>query len=117
MKGRKIKPIVLWQKILSLSLTLVLISITAIQASHDHPNSISVHPGGDHSFVSAIEKCAICGYLANHQGKKAYLSHSSALAPLAKPVTLVFIAYAGTYKFTLQGFINKGPPAAVSQAA
>ncbi|WP_256011923.1 hypothetical protein [Desertivirga xinjiangensis] len=58
-----------------------------------------------------VDSCRICDYLAHKQGRELYLSFPPQLVlPILEPVMRNTPVIAVNYKFTLQGFTNKGPP-------
>lgn len=99
--------------IMSLLLAFVFISITAIQALHKHNYSSPKDDADDTEYVYSSEKCLVCDYMVHKQSHYAHLDYPPVvIAPVTKAVTLLSKSYAGIYKFTLQGFTNKGPPVA-----
>lgn len=97
---------------MSLVLAFVFIAITAVQAFHKHNNTSAKDDSEDTEYVYANEKCSVCDYVVHKQSNYAHMYHPPVLmAPVTKAVTLLSKCYAGVYKFTLQGFTNKGPPA------
>ncbi|WP_295768629.1 hypothetical protein [uncultured Mucilaginibacter sp.] len=97
---------------LSLMLALAFLFITAVQAFHKHNYTSAKNDSDETEYVYAAEKCSICDYVVHKQSNFAHLHHPPVVAvPVTKAVTLLTKSYAGIYKFTLQGFTNKGPPA------
>lgn len=98
-------------------LVMLFLSISVAQILHSHPK-VSATPhthqhdlDGGHQ-LSAADKCLICDYLAHQQSKEFYISHPLVLnVPLPDAITLNTNVFVGNYKFSLQGFTNKGPPA------
>jgi len=96
-------------------LVCLLLSIVLVQGFHLHPEQVACeHPGTEqkeeqHSFQT--EKCKICDYLI-HKKEKEICPDASYLQAqfLPLPVRAGGYLLAGTYKCTLQGFTNKGPP-------
>jgi hypothetical protein len=99
-------------KFLSGSIAVLLLSITAIQALHHHASATYYDDGSENrEYVDSTNKCAVCDYLSHQHNKEFHLPAPVLVtAPVIKPVTLRCRSYAGIYKFTLQGFTNKGPP-------
>ncbi|MCC8409813.1 hypothetical protein LJ707_12825 [Mucilaginibacter sp. UR6-1] len=99
--------------IVSLLLAFVFMAITAVQAFHRHNyQSLNDNNDDDTEYVYASEKCAVCDYIVHKQSHHAHLAYPPVIGiPVTKAVTLLSKTFAGNYKFTLQGFTNKGPPA------
>ncbi len=86
--------------------------ITAVQAFHNHNTTSLPLNDDDTEYVYSSEKCFICYYVIHKQSHQLHLAYPPVLIkPVTKAVTLLSRSYAGIYKFTLQGFTNKGPPA------
>lgn len=98
-------------------LVLLFLCISVAQIFHSHAKVAALEQvaGHDHDGqdqVAAAEECMICDYLAHQQSKEFYISHPLVLAvPLPDAITLNTNVFVGNYKFSLQGFTNKGPPA------
>ncbi len=102
----------LLSKIISMLLVFLFTAITAIQALHKHQTAGIDRDDADTEYVYSSEKCSICDYLVQKRSHHAHLSYPPVITvPVTKAVTLLTRCYAGVYKFTLQGFTNKGPPA------
>lgn len=96
----------------SLLMAFVFMAITAVQAFHKHTYPSLADNDDDTEYVYSSEKCAVCDYIVHKQTNHAHLSYPPVMGiPVTKAVTLLSKSFAGTYKFTLQGFTNKGPPA------
>lgn len=94
---------------LLLVLAFALISVAQILHSHALENDTETI---QKESVSLSEKCGICDYIIHKQGKEVVLTAPYAFAvPLPEAVVITSGVFAGIYKFTLQGFTNKGPPA------
>ena len=100
-------------KLASLLLVTLFFSISVIQASHNHKFSTPPKQSFNSSDekVSEANSCQICDYLAHIQSKQLFIVYAAVLV-LAVSVPALFQRYSfvGNYKFTLQGFTNKGPP-------
>jgi len=98
----------------ALLLVVLFLSITIVQALHSHKSCLQIEQSFNSSdeTVSNSNPCQLCDYLTHEQGKQLFISYGSALV-LSVPEPIVFHAhnFIGNYKFTLQGFTNKGPPA------
>jgi hypothetical protein len=105
-------------KAMSVGMAMLLLCITVIQALHHHATPTDGNDVCDsREYVYSTNKCAVCDYLSHHQFEEYHLPVvDQILVPVIKPVTLLSRSYAGAYKFTLQGFTNKGPPS-VSRVA
>ena len=65
----------------------------------------------DKDSVSDTEDCKLCDYYSDQQGKQLFLHYPPVLIiSLPATETLNTHVVIGNYKFTLQGFTNKGPP-------
>ncbi|TWR26520.1 hypothetical protein FPZ43_15310 [Mucilaginibacter pallidiroseus] len=107
------KPVGTTSVFIALLLALVFVFITTVQAFHKHSYTSLKDDLGDTEYVYSAEKCSICDYVLHKQSHYANLAYAPVInAPLTKAVTLLSRSYAGIYKFTLQGFTNKGPPVA-----
>lgn len=92
-------------------LVFVFIAITAVQVLHKHQNARIDQDDADTEYAYSPEKCSVCDYIVQKQSHHAHWSCPSIITvPVTKAVTLLTRCYAGVYKFTLQGFTNKGPP-------
>jgi hypothetical protein len=112
LKNKRNKSIFHPLKALSLSMAMLFLFLTTIQALHQHFIAIQKEDvSNGQEYLKVSDTCAVCDYL-NHQHNKEFHLPAPVLvtAPIAKPVTLLSRSYAGIYKFTLQGFTNKGPP-------
>lgn len=101
-----------FQQVVSVLLLLLFLSIPVVQAFHHHDKATPSETSDDQEGVSAaVSKCKICEYAAHSQGKEWQVSYPPVLdVPLPKAIVLGIKVYARIYKFTLQGFSNKGPP-------
>ncbi|MCK7556479.1 hypothetical protein MKQ70_16230 [Chitinophaga sedimenti] len=96
------------RKVSALLLLLLLFSATVIQTLHTHPAAIDFSISEDEE---AAGDCSICDHYyhqANAAIEPAYPPVFD--TPLPAPVVHHGRTYARIYKFTLQGFSNKGPP-------
>jgi len=98
----------------ALLLVVLFLSITIVQALHSHKSCSPIEQSVNSSdeTVSNSNPCQLCDYLTHEQGKPLFIAYGSALV-LSVPEPIVFHLhnFIGNYKFTLQGFTNKGPPA------
>lgn len=101
-----------WQQVMAYLLLLLSLSTPVAQAFHHHHYVPRDEQTEDQEYLRAAEnKCSLCDYYAHNHGKEMYLSYPPVVeTPLPPPVTLGTRVYARIYKFTLQGFSNKGPP-------
>jgi hypothetical protein len=61
--------------------------------------------------VSQANPCQFCDYLAHIQGKQLFFVYAAVLVlAISLPISFQPHSFVGNYKFTLQGFTNKGPP-------
>jgi hypothetical protein len=98
----------------SFLLIVLFLSISVVQAFHNHDQIVNTEQSDDNDYVSASNKCQLCAYSTHKQGKEFYLNYPLIqLLPALKPERLNTNVFVGNYKFTLQGFTNKGPPAVI----
>jgi hypothetical protein len=100
----------------SFLLVCLLLFISAAQVLHTHPDRhCDEHEQcGDKEQLQGLDKCAVCDYDHHVQGKQIF-SHQSLIVVVALPQTRTINTRVliGNYKFSLQGYTNKGPPFAV----
>ena len=95
---------------------MLFLSISVIQALHSHNRPVQTEQGtNDEDTVSASDQCQLCDYFTQKQGKQLFLSYAPVLIlPIPEPIPYNTKIFIGNYKFTLQGFTNKGPPALIA---
>jgi hypothetical protein len=97
----------------SLLLVTLFLSISAIPALHTHKSNVQSEQSsysGDEK-VSEANACQICDYLAHTQNKQLFIVYAEVLVlAVSLPISFQPHSFVGNYKFTLQGFTNKGPP-------
>ena len=108
-----IRPVI--YRIISLIMVVLVMSISVVQIFHSHTDDHHPIKTGEKEYTQAIEKCDICDFLVHKQQKEFLLPGSQQTEmpqwfSVAKPMT----GSVNFYKFTLPGFTNKGPPAALS---
>lgn len=113
--GRKSSGIQL-QRAGSFLLVWLFLFISAAQVLHAHAD---IHGDeheqcGDKEQLQGLDKCAVCDYYHHVQGKQIF-SHQPIIVVVALPQTRAINTRVliGNYKFSLQGYTNKGPPFAV----
>ncbi|WP_231426836.1 MULTISPECIES: hypothetical protein [Pedobacter] len=85
--------------------------ISFVQITHAHSNNDIEHVGDQKENVSFTEKCSICDYLVHKHGKDILLPPPFSISYVLPDINTQFTGvFVGNYKFTLQGFTNKGPP-------
>jgi hypothetical protein len=97
----------------SLLLVTLFLSISAIPALHTHKSSVQSEQSSEssHEKISEANPCPICNYLAHTQNKQLFIVYAAVLVlAVSLPITFQPHSFVGNYKFTLQGFTNKGPP-------
>jgi hypothetical protein len=96
----------------SLLLVLLFLSITVVQAFHRHDQVVKTEQSsGDEDTLSSIDDCQLCDYFTHKQGKQLFFTYPPVIVlPLPEPISYSTAIFLGNYKFTLQGFTNKGPP-------
>nr|WP_121270990.1 hypothetical protein [Pedobacter schmidteae] len=111
MKKQRNNPLGKLHKITALWLVLLMLSIAFIPYFHTHAKETECNQHSDECYGFPAGKCKICDYLLHKKGKEIFLDHPVLLAELLpRSITPGGRVYAGIYKFTLQGFANKGPP-------
>ncbi|MBS7563888.1 hypothetical protein KHS38_05680 [Mucilaginibacter sp. Bleaf8] len=115
MKEHRNKHISIFSRALACLMVVLFVSISVVQAFHSHTRVVKTEQsdddGTDEEYVFASDKCKLCDYYAHKHGSELHVSYPPVLTvPMPKAVTLGHRVYAGIYKFTLQGFTNKGPP-------
>lgn len=90
--------------------------ISAAQVLHVHPESaIADHEQcGEKEQLQGLDKCAVCDYFHHVQAKQIFWHHPVILVVALPQIrTINTQVLIGNYKFSLQGYTNKGPPATV----
>ncbi|MEJ7560012.1 MAG: hypothetical protein WKF66_16990 [Pedobacter sp.] len=98
----------------SLLLVTLFLSISVIQVLHSHKFNVQSEQSSNSSdeTVSEASPCPLCDYLTHNHSKELFIAYAAALVlPVSDPITFQPHSFVGNYKFTLQGFTNKGPPA------
>jgi hypothetical protein len=97
----------------SLLLVTLFLSISVIQALHNHKFSVqSIQSDNSDETVSEANPCQLCDYLSHIQNKQLFIVYAALLIlAVSVPISFQPHSFVGNYKFTLQGFTNKGPPA------
>jgi len=93
-------------------LVLLFLSITVVQIFHRHSQVVKTEQtSSDEDTISSTDDCKICDYLMHKQGKHLFFSYPPVIVfSLPEPIRYSAGVFVGNYKFTLQGFTNKGPP-------
>ncbi|WP_345951591.1 hypothetical protein ABDD95_09185 [Mucilaginibacter sp. PAMB04274] len=100
-------------RMMSCLLVIVFLGISVGQLFHSHKSGIKTEQSADEDASYLTEKCKVCEFYAHKHSKVINLSYPPVLTvPIPEPVTYTSHYFIGNYKFTLQGFTNKGPPAA-----
>lgn len=96
----------------ALLLAALLFSVFFIQAAHNHHKHPQQKTVADQEQSDpAPELCKICDYFIHKQIKDFHMPVPLELKiPIPAPIQHSYQVFAGIYKFTLQGFTNKGPP-------
>lgn len=95
-----------------ISMVLAALFVFIIFAGLLHNHHRSVPKTDDREIVYAPEKCDVCDYCFHKSGKD-FIQVPHVSFVVLKPTVSIFLTgfILGNYKFTLQGFTNKGPPA------
>jgi hypothetical protein len=98
----------------SILLVVLILSVFAIPVIHAHHNENPTRHS-EKEIVSASKKCLTCSVLSHHQYQKYLISvDQPSVAPVRTYIIILSGVFAGVFKFTLQGFTNKGPPSILS---
>ncbi|WP_162618701.1 hypothetical protein [Pedobacter yulinensis] len=86
-----------------------------IQVFHAHNNADRTELSRQQDATYLVDKCAVCDLHVHKQEDSLPVACTAVLkAPSASPLSHGRYICIGNYKFTLQGFTNKGPPYIVS---
>jgi len=100
------------KSILAIWLMILFIGTSFFQIFHHHHQDLPSHKYSNQTSIHKwVKSCEICDYLSHHHAVPILNVHHFELTPPIKS-TAAFAGryYIGCYKFTLQGFTNKGPP-------
>jgi hypothetical protein len=101
-----------WIKAIGLLLVFTFVFISFAQIVHAHHNGDIEHVVDQKESVAFTEKCSVCDYIFHKHGKDVVIPPPFFISfPLPNTNTCNTGVFVGNYKFTLQGFTNKGPPA------
>jgi len=99
------------KNILAIWLMMLFVGTSLFQVFHHHEHLPNHKSYSQTSIQKWVKSCEVCDYLAHHHAVPVLNAHHFELVP---PIiaTSAFSGryYIGFYKFTLQGFTNKGPP-------
>jgi hypothetical protein len=101
------------KRVIAILLLLLFCCLHLLQGFHSNSSCADTGDGeqNEQQYMSSVEHCKICDYLAHMRHDLFYISHPIVLSvPLPKAIELNGQLFARIYKFTLQGFTNKGPP-------
>jgi len=106
-----------FQHICSLLLILLFmfVAVSPLLHHHKHSHAEAEVSANQKETVHFTDECAVCDYYHHIQGQQILLYHP----PLETILNTVVITLdnrvlISNYKFTLQGFTNKGPPTPIS---
>jgi len=89
---------------------MLLLSVFALPMVHAHHNDAPTSHT-EKQITAASAKCTICSFLSHHEQQDYLIPTDHSLPqPVRTYTTILPGFFAGIYKFTLQGFTNKGPP-------
>ncbi|KEQ28477.1 hypothetical protein N180_02255 [Pedobacter antarcticus 4BY] len=95
-----------------LLLVVLFLFISAAQILHTHGYKVQTEHATDNNSLDQSGDCKVCDYFIHHHGKQIFLNYPPLIAiPVPEIVVISSGVFARIYKFTLQGFTNKGPPA------
>ncbi|WP_207423070.1 hypothetical protein [Desertivirga brevis] len=110
---QKKKHITYLHRLVSAFLLLLFLCVHLVEVFHAPHNSTDCSTGDntEQRYTVADQNCKICDYLAHTRQGPFSVSTSIVLSiPLPKAIEVSGRVVARIYKFTLQGFSNKGPP-------
>ena len=96
---------------------LVLLCSFSIQVLHRHhyENKITVATHQDGKMITTIaDHCKVCDQIRHVSSFDLYVPDITIASPITATPAHGGRYYIGYYKFTIQGFTNKGPPVAVA---
>lgn len=100
-------------RLISCLLIVVFLGIAVGQLFHNHKLIVKTEQSADEDASYVTEKCMVCEFITHKHSKFLHLSFPPVfVVAMPEPVTYSSKGFIGNYKFTLQGFTNKGPPAA-----
>jgi hypothetical protein len=100
-------------RLIACLLIVVFLGISVGQLFHNHKSIIKTEQTADDDASYVTEKCKVCEFFVHKHSKFLLLSYPPVLVvAVPEPITYNSHCFIGNYKFTLQGFTNKGPPAA-----
>lgn len=112
MKIKKLNQVNTWAKAISFLLVFTFLFISFIQIIHAHSKNDIEHVADQKESITFSEKCSVCDYIFHKHGKDIVLPLPFSISfPLPTGNISNTGVFVGNYKFTLQGFTNKGPPA------
>lgn len=98
-------------QVVSFLMVVLFISMTVVQVFHMHDRGVTTEQSGEDDLTYAVEKCKVCDFYFHKQSETIHAAYPPALVTLLPTlITHNTRHYIGNYKFTLQGFTNKGPP-------
>ena len=113
MRNHKSYQVSTWVKAIGFLLVFTFVFISFVQIIHAHNNNNNdiEHVADQKESGSFSEKCSVCDYIFHKHGKDVALPLPFFIYfSLPKANTCSTGVFVGNYKFTLQGFTNKGPP-------
>ncbi|SDD69806.1 hypothetical protein SAMN04488024_107134 [Pedobacter soli] len=104
------------KRVLAVWLMILFVVTSFFQIFHHHHQDLPTHRNNNQTSVKKwVKSCEVCNYLAHHHAEAILTAYHLELAAQIKPsAPFAGRYYIGCYKFTLQGFTNKGPPAIIS---
>ncbi len=102
------------KNILAIWLVMIFVGTSLFQIFHHHKHHADHKHSNETSVQKWVKSCEVCDYLAHLHAVPILTAHHFELVPPVKS-TAAFAGryYIGFYKFTLQGFTNKGPPLSI----
>jgi hypothetical protein len=105
----------IFKKSATMLMLMIFLFVSVFQIFHHHEKLLKLDNKHEISVQKLVKSCEVCHYIHNHHAVSLLTDHHyTVLKPVALASVLGGRYYIGSYKFTLQGFSNKGPPVANS---
>lgn len=100
------------KSILAVWLMTLFVVTSFFQIFHHHHQELPSHKHDNQTSIQKwVKSCEVCDYLAHHHAVPILnVHHFELITPVKSTAAFAGKYYMGCYKFTLQGFTNKGPP-------
>jgi hypothetical protein len=89
---------------------MLFVGTSIFQVFHHHEHLAHHKHYSQTSIQKWVKSCEVCHYLAHHHALPLNADYFQLVLPVKPASAFPGRYYIGFYKFTLQGFTNKGPP-------